>query len=423
LQALQADLNAIYNELLNNGGISRDDVRYNTLHTRAAELEGAISQLRLRMAASGATPDVWAAPLPFQAVQAQLPADVTLLAYHILEDEILAFVVEHNSVRVWRHLGLTSNVQLLVRRLGGMLDRLRAGQAFSSDQLERLELSARRVLATLYQALVAPLETCLAETATVDGSVEPRKLTIIPHGCLHQVPFHALFDDHSYLIDRFEISYAPSVTIYLHCQQRPASAVPRTGYAASAASAIHQALVLGVSDPSIPAVAAEVQAVADHLPLARVYMDEQATLATLQAEAPGCQLLHLACHGLFRADNSIFSALKLHDGWLTASDAMQLNLSNALVTLSACESGRGQVAGGEVIGLLRAFLGAGAATVVVSLWLAQDDATARLMSDWYAYLHNQGVGPATALRAAQLALKADYPHPYYWAPFIAVGRR
>jgi CHAT domain-containing protein len=102
---------------------------------------------------------------------------------------------------------------------------------------------------------------------------------------------------------------------------------------------------------------------------------------------------------------------------------MQLNLSNALVTLSACESGRGQVAGGEVIGLLRAFLGAGAATVVVSLWLAQDDATARLMSDWYAYLHNQGVGPATALRAAQLALKADYPHPYYWAPFIAVGRR
>jgi tetratricopeptide (TPR) repeat protein len=445
LQKLQADLNAIYNELLGNGGMDGYEGRYNTIHTRAAELEGAINQLRLRMAASGATPDVWAAPLPLQAVQAQLPAQVTLLSYHIVEDEILAFVIGRNSMRVWRHLGQASNVQLLVRRLGGMLDRLRAGQAFTRDHIARLELSARRVLAALYQALVAPLETCLAETAMAGGSAEPRaactcgastgepgrrlaevgsdpprKLTVIPHGCLHQVPFHALFDDQGYLIDRFEISYAPSVTIYLHCQQRPASAVPRTGYAASA---IHQALVLGVSDPSIPAVAAEVQAVADHLPLARVYMDEQATLATLQAEAPGCQLLHLACHGLFRADNPIFSALKLHDGWLTASDAMQLNLSNALVTLSACESGRGQVAGGEVIGLLRAFLGAGAATVVVSLWLAQDDATARLMSDWYAYLHNQGVGPATALRAAQLALKADYPHPYYWAPFIAVGRR
>jgi CHAT domain-containing protein len=103
---------------------------------------------------------------------------------------------------------------------------------------------------------------------------------------------------------------------------------------------------------------------------------------------------------------------------------MQLNLSDALVTLSACESGRSHVAGGdEVIGLPRAFLGAGAATVVVSLWLAQDETTARLMSHWYAHLRDQGVRPATALREAQLALKAEYPHPYYWAPFITVGRR
>ncbi len=58
---------------------------------------------------------------------------------------------------------------------------------------------------------------------------------------------------------------------------------------------------------------------------------------------PGARLdvLHLACHGLFRADNPMFSALKLHDGWLTAADVMQLDLKDTLVTLSACESGRG----------------------------------------------------------------------------------
>jgi CHAT domain-containing protein len=270
-------------------------------------------------------------------------------------------------------------------------------------------MSARRVLSKLYQALVAPLETFLTGTGMAAGT--PQKLTIIPHGCLHQLPFHALYDDDGYLIERFEITYAPSATIYLFCQQHPPAPIQR-------------ALLMGVSDRANPAVIAEVQAVASHLPSARVLLDEEATFTALQAEASGCDLLHLACHGLFRADNPMFSALKLYDRWLTATEAMQLNLSSALVTLSACESGRSHIVGGdEVLGLLRAFLGAGGTTVVVSLWLAQDDTTAQLMSDWYGRQMNDGMTPAAALRAAQLALKAEYPHPYFWAPFIAIGRR
>jgi len=119
----------------------------------------------------------------------------------------------------------------------------------------------------------------------------------------------------------------------------------------------------------------------------------------------------------------MFSALKLHDGWLTAADVMQLDFDEALVTLSACESGRATVIrGDEVIGLPRAFLGAGAATVVVSLWLVQDETTVALMTHWYQGLR-EGMGRAAALRAAQQALKARYPHPYYWAPFVLMGQR
>ena len=182
-------------------------------------------------------------------------------------------------------------------------------------------------------------------------------------------------------------------------------------------------LIVGVADALIPAVTTEVQTVAEHLNGATVRLNEQATLKTLQREAPGCDLVHLACHGLFRADNPMFSALKLHDGWLTAAEVMQLDLTGALVTLSACESGRSQVvAGDEIIGLTRAFLGAGAATLVVSLWLVQDETTAALMGSWYAQLRHR-MGRAAALRAAQLALKARYTHPYYWAPFVLVGKR
>ncbi len=119
----------------------------------------------------------------------------------------------------------------------------------------------------------------------------------------------------------------------------------------------------------------------------------------------------------------MFSSLKLHDGWLTAADVIQLDLSGALVTLSACESGRNEVfAGDELIGLTRAFLGVGASTLVVSLWIVQDETTASLMEKYYERLHD-GAGPAQALRAAQLAIKDERPHPYYWAPFVLVGKR
>jgi CHAT domain-containing protein len=93
------------------------------------------------------------------------------------------------------------------------------------------------------------------------------------------------------------------------------------------------------------------------------------------------------------------------------------------VTLSACESGRGTVLqGDEVIGLPRAFLGAGAAAVVVSLWLVQDETTVTLMTHWYDRLR-QGMGRAAALRGAQQALRELYPHPYYWASFVLIGKR
>ncbi len=146
-------------------------------------------------------------------------------------------------------------------------------------------------------------------------------------------------------------------------------------------------------------------------------------MAALRAKAAGRGVLHLACHGSFRSDNPMFSSLKLGDGWLTAADALDLDLEDALVTLSACESGRNEVfAGDELIGLTRGFLGAGAATLVASLWLVQDETTAELMEKWYEHLRN-GVGRATALRNAQLALKDRCPHPYYWAPFALIGQR
>ena len=411
IRALQADINAVYGELLGDRGGDERPVPLPNLHARAVELEQETSRLRLQSAAVGYAPDPFAASIPPDDIQDQLPSDTVLLAYHVAGDEVLAFVNVRGKIRVTRHLGTVGEVERLLHKLDIQWERFRVGREFAGRHMATLERSARQVLAALYEELVAPLEPLLEEAVSVSGGAgSVPMLAVVPHGPLHRVPFHALFDGERYLIERFEVSYAPSATVYALCQDR--EPVDRNG-----------AAVFGVEDPLIPAATAEARAVAERLPGAGVYVGDGATVEALREEASGSSILHLACHGLFRSDNPMFSSLKLHDGWLMAADAMSLDLPGALVTLSACESGRGEVIGGdEVLGLTRAFLGAGAATLVVSLWLVQDETTAELMGDWYGRLRG-GEGRTAALRAAQLELKERHPHPYYWAPFVLIGRR
>jgi CHAT domain-containing protein/tetratricopeptide (TPR) repeat protein len=404
LRTLQADLHAIYDELLGGMVSQRHRVDAAELRMRAVELEQEISRLRLQTAATATTPEGLAAPLSLDIIQSELPRDTALIAYHIVGDELVAFVCVDGLMQSTGLFGSAKRVQALLQRLEVQWDRIRAGYAFAAQHTALLEQSARRVLELLYDELFSPLRPLL------DGAGKHiRRLAIAPHGLLHRVPFHALYGGTRYLLEAFEIAYAPSATVLTLCRRR---APRREG----------RALVLGVADSSIPAVAREVAAVAERLAGASVYLDEQATVARLRAEAPSSDTIHLACHGLFRDDNPAFSGLKLADGWLTAGDALDLDLDGTLVTLSACESGRGQAqSGDEIVGLTRAFLGAGAATLVASLWLAHDATTADLTAMLYDQLRG-GSETTTALRAAQLALKARQPHPFFWAPFVVVGR-
>jgi len=112
------------------------------------------------------------------------------------------------------------------------------------------------------------------------------------------------------------------------------------------------------------------------------------------------------------------------DGLLTAADVVGLDLSNTdLVVLSACQTGLGEIKTGEgVFGLRRAFMLAGAKTLVISLWKVPDDATQTLMVDFYRRLL-QGQPRATALRAAQRALQSNkqFADPFFWGAFVCQG--
>ncbi len=110
------------------------------------------------------------------------------------------------------------------------------------------------------------------------------------------------------------------------------------------------------------------------------------------------------------------------DGLLTAEDVSGMDLlATELVVLSACETGLGEVRTGEgVFGLQRAFVLAGAKTLVMSLWSVPDEPTRELMEDFYQRIL-RGEPRADALRAAQMKLRVKYPDPYYWGALICQG--
>jgi CHAT domain-containing protein len=140
--------------------------------------------------------------------------------------------------------------------------------------------------------------------------------------------------------------------------------------------------------------------------------------------------LHFATHGFFNDSSPLLSSIVLaqpapgstDDGFLTAREIFDLDLSAEMAVLSACNSGRGvQRKGDGVIGLTWALFVAGCPTQVVSQWSVDDASTAKLMEKFYGNLSRTKQRKGAALRQASLALMRDQRHPYFWAPFILVG--
>jgi CHAT domain-containing protein len=155
--------------------------------------------------------------------------------------------------------------------------------------------------------------------------------------------------------------------------------------------------------------------------------------AVLDGALGDFRYIHFATHGLVDSRYPGLSALVLsqfdargnrQDGFLRLNDIYNMKLSADLVVLSACDTALGREVRGEgLIGLTHGFMAAGARSLVASLWQVPDRATAELMAQFYAYLLNDGMRPAEALRQAQLwsAAQPRYRDPFFWGGFVLVG--
>jgi tetratricopeptide (TPR) repeat protein len=351
-------------------------------------------QLEQRGGAGGAS-----APLDLGALQSALGPETVLVEYFSVDGDLGAFLVTGEGVEAVYPLARETDVSAAVRGLRLQVEALRCGRAALARHAAQLADRARRHSARLYDLVLRPFAERL----------DFRRLAVVPSGVLHYAPFAALHDGDAFLVERYELAYAPSAAVLRHCLSAP----PRP---------LRRALLAGIPDERAPRAGDEVRALAALFPEAEVLLGDRVTLAALRELAPRADVVHLATHGRFRADNAAFSSLRLGGEWLTVRDAGALGLSCGIVTLSACETGMSAVAPGEeLIGLARGFLSAGAPSLLATLWAVADAETAELMRAFYARLL-AGEGPAAALRGAQVDRVRLGEHPFYWAPFVLLGR-
>ena len=331
-----------------------------------------------------------------------------LVEYGVVDDELLACVVTCSGVHVQRHLARWSEVLAALQAASFQLDTLRHGAAPVQQHMHLLGQRMQRCLVRLHALVWAPLAKALAEAT---------QLLVVPHAQLGALPFAALNDGGQALGLSHHLALAPSAQIALRGlrgvqgSSTPARSVLAIGESSRLPHAAREAeLVAGLFAALSAGTLANNQACTG----------AQATLANVQHHAAAADVLHLACHAQFRADNPMFSALHLLDGPLTVERAQALPLRHGLVVLSACETGRAELASGdEALGLVRAFLVAGAARVVATLWPVDDAVTATFMAAFYTALleGEERNTAAAALRAARSVVVQTHPHPFYWAAF------
>jgi CHAT domain-containing protein len=328
-------------------------------------------------------------------VQRTLREGTLLIEFYSDRSSLWAFLLDGGTIKVQRLSANAETLNQLLAQLKGNIATALTIDPRASVTRNLLQLG-HRILKRLHSLLIEPLML---------HQYNPQKLIVVPYGMLHYLPFQILYDDSEYLIQKHEIVILPAAGL----ATQPA---PKRDPGA---------LILANSwEGRLPHALAEAQMV-QGLFGGTLCTGEAANRTALQATPT--QILHIATHGEHRLDQPDLSYLQLADGQLYADDTLQQDMSYELVTLSACETGRANVAASdELIGLGRGFLYAGAGALLVSLWQVADTSTLTFMEQMYQALR-RGISKSAAVREAQQYLLSldGWQHPAFWGAFQLIG--
>jgi len=388
-----------------------------------------------------------------------LSPDTYLIEYLVGDEYTFVWIVGKNSLK-YEKLALTHD------SLHTMIDSLR--QPFRDVKTGRIRDLALvtfdlKLSHNLYEQIFQPIEKYVPE-----GS----HIIIVPDDVLYYLPFealvteiedkrtdtrtvHARFENAQYLIEKYSISYSPSASIL---DPELAKSKAKRGYegkllafgnpdfgkytgegtialsdTVSEITQLHLSSALRGPLTPLNQSEREVDKVAKIFKPALVYKRKEAKEEHLKKKSVSFPYIHISTHGFIEEKQPLYSSIIMaqdedpsEDGFLQTYEIFNLDLDADLVTLSACETGLGQLSRGEgLIGLTRAFLYAGASSLLVSLW-SVDESTSMMMEYFYKNI-KKGHTKAEALRQAKLKMfktrknGISFSHPFLWAPFVLIG--
>lgn len=414
-------------------------------------------------------------PPRLEQIQSELQGtDTLLLEYALGTERSYLWVVSANSVSSYE-LPAGAVIEGAAREVYALLTARQSLNLHNQVKVEESDKQYWEKASSLAQMLLGPIA----------GQLGTKRLVIVSDGMLHYIPFEGLPAPTTWhiraearpLIVDHEIVHLPSASVLVSLRQRNAGREHATK-----AVAVFADPVFEVDDPRVsrindadsrltlgPVESASTQTTSrkadnlngqgsfaiEQLSIPRLFTAGQEAEAILRLaprnqelaaigfqatrqlamsnELSQYKIVHFATHGLINSENPELSGIMLsminehgqrENGFLQLHDIYNLKLSANLVVLSACSSGLGKNFKGEgLLGLTQGFMYSGAQSVVASLWNVDDRATADLMTLFYKGMIEDDLGPAAALRKAQIEMwqQKRWQAPYYWAGFTLQG--
>lgn len=357
-----------------------------------------------------------------QEVQQKLTSTDLLVEYFASKEKLYAIAISKTNAKIYE-LGPYQEI------LDGLIHNMSQYQQLLANEYQQVAFK-------VYNSILEPILTDFRHT---------KRLIIIPDKQIGHLPFDALvsikkeeatFSNLNYLLADYTILQHQSAGLYI--ATNTPKVAPEKQYIGYAPNFSSQELLQAESRPlrgnlqPLPFAQKEVELIAKLL-TGEVEIGAEANESNFKLLAPNYNILHIASHAVVNNENPIYSklifsnidSLQKEDGNLYSFEIYGMDLSSNLVTLSACNTGNGKYYDGEgIFSLGRAFLMAGANSVLSSLWEVPDQSTSMIMESFYRNL-KEGSNKPEALRIAKLDYlkKADHltANPYYWAGFVYTG--
>ncbi|MCA2628744.1 MULTISPECIES: tetratricopeptide repeat protein [unclassified Microcystis] len=335
------------------------------------------------------------------------PTDIAQLQKNIAPDTL---VIQPVPLRDEVALFLVTREKLIVIQSDAKRDELNKLVSEYRTQLADYKNADYLVTGSkLYEILIRPIESQIATSS-------PKNIAIIATGQLRYIPFETLYDkkNDQVLLEKYPIYYLTRIST---------STPPATERKPL------QGLAFANPKPTqeeLKGTEIEAETISKIFPGSEKYLGTNATLDIFKKQAFRFSILHLGTHGCFdlagcpnlgmQANTILFANNQQYN----IADAALLGLKNTeLITLSACQTAKEANADGqEISGLAYVLERAGAKSVIASLWNAEDNTSAEIMTQFYQNLKN-GMSKSEAMRQAKLSQIKS--HPFFWSPFILIG--